>query len=405
MQTNALRNGSIIDSAVIALLISSQFLNYTLQKYGVTGILTPLIIGDGCLLLISTIIYRKGRLFINQPFIFLTAIISAFYAGSLLIPNKSTIAPVEFIAFCIIPLFIGAIAHPDYEQALKMIMWMLCFAVPAFSSFFAKANHSGRYDSMTLSTSYAVIPVIMAGIVHFLYYRHKQKLWTKILYCVSFLFLAFFIPNSYRGPFVTVFITLIIIWISKGELRKSPRKLLLAIALIVLLVVVYYNLIRILYLLQSVFSRFGISVATIEKTLILSGDVFDGRTDLYASTVKLILESPIVGHGVSMYAHYVPGVDYPHNFILQLLFDGGIILFLSFFLSVAPCYSRVLRNKDYQPKGKVAVVLLLSGTEITRALLSGNIWRILQFWLLIGIVMNNNDRILNEQRKEDRKVK
>ena len=167
----------------------------------------------------------------------------------------------------------------------------------------------------------------------------------------------------------------------------------------------------IMHMVRSIFSQFGISVAFIEKTIMIEGDLSDGRSELYSSTFNLIMGSPVIGHGISTYSHYVPGVEYPHNFVLQFLFDGGIILLVIIFAIVVPMFIKSIKNRKAdvsgetvlsllypgtgnmtdQMTGKLAVVLFLSGVEITRALLSGNIWRLIQFWLLIGIVMNEND--------------
>lgn len=384
-----------MDSIAVALLIGVNFLNLVITRLGFPGLLSPIIFFSATLCIVSIFIFRKGKIIANHRLGITLGIIVIYYVASCFIPKKTNIEPVEFIAFCIIPLLIGSIAIIDYELVLKILMLFLCTGIPVFTAVFAKANHSLQYDAMALSTSYGTAPVIISGIVHFIFYgKEKQSIFVKILYCISAVFLLYYIPNSYRGPLLSVVITFLLIWMSKGELRKSPKKFLCAIVLMAGAILIYVNFSYILIALKNITGRLGINVATIDKTLILGSDLSDGRIDLYSSALSNILESPIFGHGISTFPYYTGGIEYPHNFVLQFLFDGGIVLFFTLMLIVIPQYVRIFRNKYNQPKGKIPLIILLTGIEITRAFFSGNTWSILQFWLLLGVVLNNNDNLM-----------
>ena len=67
-------------------------------------------------------------------------------------------------------------------------------------------------------------------------------------------------------------------------------------------------------------------------------NVSNNREDLYTLSFNLIPNHPIFGHGISSFAFYT-GEVYPHNLFVQLLFDGGIVLFL---LVAIPLLSLVL---------------------------------------------------------------
>lgn len=391
MQNVALTRDRLIDSIVVAVTTSSQFINFVALKYGVEGVLTPLFVVNTALLLLSIIIRKDSRWMVNYPLMFLLLLIISFYVGSFFSYYKPTINTFDFLSFCIIPLLIGAIVRPDYELVLRLLMVVLCIAIPVFSAFFAKNNISINYNAIGLGSSYAVLPVILAGIVHYAFYRKKQGFWVYVLYLISVVFFVYFIPNSYRGPLLSAFITLILVFVATDESRKIYKKLLIVGTLIAGVVFFFTNTISLIDFCQAILSKFDLSVAAIDKTIILSEDISDGRNDIYMITINLIQDSLLFGHGISSFSYFVRGIDYPHNFILQFLFDGGIVLFAGVCILVIPNFKKSFMNKENLPHGKIAILILLAGIEINRALFSGDVWRIIQFWLLIGLLLNNND--------------
>ena len=391
--------GNTLDSIIVALMISVQYLNLVITRLGFSSMLSQLIIFDAVLLLISVFVKNRGKIILNRKLMVLVLVLLLYYGISRLIPNGSVSTPLEFCAFCIIPVLCGSLTNINYIRVFELLMGILCLGLPVIGSIFAKANHSIRYDAVALSTAYILAPMILSGVFHFVYFRKSNRTLFGLLYLVSVVFFVLYIPNSYRGPLLSMFITLVILWIDKWELRNSPRKLIIAILLILTFVIIYYNLTAIMVLIRDVFGKRGIGIAAIDKSLILGSNLSDGRLDLYEITLRYIGESPIWGHGISTYIHYVPGVEYPHNFILQLLFDGGIILLFVFCIIVFPSISKIFRNRNFEPEGRVQLVLMLSGLQFTRAFFSGNIWELVQFWLLIGIIINNMCDLRNAQNE------
>ena len=97
-----------------------------------------------------------------------------------------------------------------------------------------------------------------------------------------------------------------------------------------------------------------------------------GRDQIYHIAISMIQDSPIVGHG--LFASSIPfyGTS-PHNFFLELLIQGGILYFLSFFLIVLlPVYKKMkLFIKESAENGAIIpialypmVMLLFSGSYI-----------------------------------------
>ena len=125
----------------------------------------------------------------------------------------------------------------------------------------------------------------------------------------------------------------------------------------------------------------------INKILRMSkaGDVSNGRMYLYELTFKYFLQAPIMGHGISTFAKYTNNV-YPHNSILQLMFDGGI--FLTFFV-VGMIISRSKRNLKNTDIYGFAFYLYLFFASVPTSMLSGDIFADRVFWLYVFMLMNN----------------
>jgi O-antigen ligase len=64
------------------------------------------------------------------------------------------------------------------------------------------------------------------------------------------------------------------------------------------------------------------------------------RYDLYARAVSLILEQPLIGYGSGGTATYFNGT-YPHNIFLDVLFNGGLLLFIPFICIIFLCIKSI----------------------------------------------------------------
>ena len=132
----------------------------------------------------------------------------------------------------------------------------------------------------------------------------------------------------------------------------------------------------------------GISLNFIDKIIFMeqSGDISNGRELLYANTINEILEKPFFGWGCDQfYTHH--DLNYPHNFILQILYDGGLLLF--FILAIPLWYGlkrfwRSCSTDEYA----VFVALLFSG--LFGSLFSGNLWAGASLWLLFGSLLSKS---------------
>ena len=78
-----------------------------------------------------------------------------------------------------------------------------------------------------------------------------------------------------------------------------------------------------------------------------------GRIVIWKMSLDAILNEPILGHGV-MYVYdetvaiagtYWPTCSHTHNYILELLFRGGMVGTLFYFLSMKDCFTFIIKEK------------------------------------------------------------
>jgi O-antigen ligase len=71
-----------------------------------------------------------------------------------------------------------------------------------------------------------------------------------------------------------------------------------------------------------------------------SHDESSGRTKLWTASIEKIKQKPVFGWGVGQFSEFGPtdwlGMLHPHNFLLQLLFQGGVVSVLLSIFVVAP---------------------------------------------------------------------
>ena len=145
------------------------------------------------------------------------------------------------------------------------------------------------------------------------------------------------------------------------------------------IVIVLFMFVDILENLQAFFFSKGVSVNFINKILRLSrvGNILNGRRLDYDAALSLIPLKIIMGYGIGTFEYYT-AYPYPHNLVLQLLFDGGILLLLIVLIplfSVLPFFYRTCTKQE------LPFISFLLFTSLPASFLSGDIWRARILWL------------------------
>ncbi len=100
------------------------------------------------------------------------------------------------------------------------------------------------------------------------------------------------------------------------------------------------------------------------------------RYDIWADYLRLWLQSPVLGTGMSSEMSSPSGYPSPHSFVVELLAQGGILALTAFI---------ALLMLAWRPgPGRSDTVQALVAAAIVMSLLSGSLWINLELWLLAG---------------------
>ena len=376
----------------ITILFSSQYISTVLGIYLGSGDYFSLVMSAGVVLGIIPLMFKRDVFEVRKDFFLLILLVLFYYFGTFfLYPGRTNVSIVDFIGMCLVPCFFGGMLQPHYKQVLKNTMYLMCFSLPVINLLFAKGNGIySSYDAITMGTSYAVLPVIMAGIVHFVFFRNESSRIEKVFYLISFIYTFYFITMSYRGALVALFVTIFFSWYFTSERKNKSNAIIIVSILGILGIIVWYNFNTIIVWLSNVLDSLNIKIALIDKTLSLTetSGLMHGRIDIYKAAITGFLEKPIFGHGVASFKYFT-GIEFPHNFILEFLYDGGLILTSIILMLLISGLKRVNFITRTDSEDKFAFIVLIASISLTRTMVSAEVWRVILFWMLMGIITNN----------------
>ena len=382
----------ILGSVSLVILVGSQYINDILNLYigNDRGFFTPIIALASILGIIA--IAATRRIKVNKTVTSLVAIlVIAFVMTNILQRGKSTLSFVDFVGMCLLPIVLGAFLIIDYKLVFKGCMLLLVIAIPVYQRLFLKANIGINYDAVSMSTSYDILPVTIAGLVHFLYFRKDSKIIDKVLYIVSAIFSLSLIRMSYRGALLALVVTLILAFYFQKR-RDSLRNQLLFLTIAIVVIILLINYQAVLMGLSALLNKFGIRIAFIDKSVYLLANetTAHGRLDIYRKAIEGFWSSPMWGNGMATFQYYT-NYPFPHNFILEFLFDGGLLLSVPLIGIFITAIRRLLRRTWDAPRYRFAFVLMIGSIAITRGLISAESWRIVLLWLFLGLALNNTE--------------
>ncbi|MCF1600644.1 O-antigen ligase family protein [Tetragenococcus halophilus] len=387
-------HSQLFGSMAIAILIGAQYLNTILGLYinsSEEGYLT-LIIGIVTILSVISFIYRPNVIVnIKYPAL-LGIIIVAFLLTVSLTNGKSDLSIADFLGMCLVPLICGGVLKPDFKKVLSYCMCMIILSIPVANDLFAKSNMGQEYDAIKMNVSYAIIPIIGAGILHFFFYRKESNIFEKLLYVVLALITMMFVAMSYRGALVALMVVLFAGFMLSGNIkwRTIKRTISITLCFFIIIFLLLVDINSVLLKVSTFFHSNNINIAFIDKTSFLSstGSLLHGRLDIWQSAIQGFKESPLYGHGMATFQSYT-GYEFPHNIILQFLFDGGLLLAIPLLGYVANGIIRSFTVIRVVNKDKFVLILLLLCISLTRAMMSAEVWRIILLWLFMGMVASD----------------
>lgn len=383
---------NFIQTLVLAIFLNTRCLNWAVTKFFSLGegIMAPLYILE-ILIICVCAIWSKQKIRIPGYCIFLSFALILFYYLTCIFVHSPIVSIPYFSVFTIASFLIVHFVKVDVKLLLKATMLL-----PAFSILKVNEVFSSYVDwalKLPMDISYGYLVPIIANILYMYFYYKDEKKFQKILLIVgsiiNIIFCVYIVLFGSRGPMLCIVLLILTLYIMKsrpdGRIGINQGRLML-----VLIVgsVSFLLLIPILQMVSNGLSAYGIEIDAVQKMLQLQeedGNITNGRDGLAELAWHGFLENPILGNGLDQFAVNYPGTSYSHNFILQILYDGGIILMLL----MLPIFIKMRNVAKRFTKEELIAFFLIFYTSVPGALFSLDLWEIPILWLCFGYVFAN----------------
>lgn len=253
--------------------------------------------------------------------------------------------------------------------------------------------------TLSMGICYSMLVPVIANLVYIRYFFMQEKKLMKIallpITAINIFYLVQMTMFGSRGPVLCALLliaSLFLIFVEDSTIRiRKGRVLIIAVCV----VIVALSFTQILQVISNYLAQFDISLNVIDKFLRLdnAGDMTNGRDDIDKVAWEGIWNSPIIGHGTSQFDKYT-GLGYPHNFILQMLYDGGIVLASIVFIPIA---RSLLQKKRLISEEEFILLLCLFFASVPGALFSGDLWNSIVLWMFFGFVVAKESVYINNK--------
>ena len=314
------------------------------------------------------------------------------------VPNYSYSFALFLYCFAIGIFIIGL--DYDIKTVFTLMTVMSVLILPAYSGLFAYQWES--LNQANMGTLYAVLIWVIAGLCHFIYYRDTWRKLCYVFYIPSVVGLYSIIQFANRGAALSLITFILLVLFNQNKkdknltqraLQKKRVAIILAVILGYVVILNFNSLFTLMYdFLNKILDTMPSFFVKMNKMIALN-DISNGRIPVYEAAITGIKNNPLLGNGIESFPAYT-AYSYPHNFILQLIYEGGVFFCVIPLITIVwLCYKLLfsqIRNKDY-----IAFLILLFVQVIPRFLVSATIWKDKCFWLLIFYVFVNY-REINE---------
>lgn len=393
-QTNGASFLITLHTLFVATFFDIKSLNYALVYGGFIGegamaVLYPSIVA--CVFSVSII---RSKFVLNSitPY----ALFLILYIHLLYIITNYFIGPPHvtyslFMVLVVCSFLIPQVSEVNVRLLIKLIMCMPFFSVFRINEIF---GITGIWlNEISMDASYSFLLPIIANIVYLKFYFENEKRFTKLISLffsfINCLFLGYILTFGSRAPILSILLLFFFWYIFKkntiglGVKVQKNR----VIVLIILITFISFSGHLFITWLVSFLESYGLSISALNKIILLgdNGDVTNGRNELYNWAISGFLENPILGNGLDRFDAKYPGADYPHNFVLQALYDGGL------FLTIVLLYPIALRVKSYLNNCSIdeyAIFSVLFFASVPGALFSQDLWGNAVLWLFFGLLFS-----------------
>lgn len=299
----------------------------------------------------------------------------------------------KIIACLLIPYIVMSHKHNPL-RTLKAIVFLSLIGLP-FSSQVLARSPDGMY--MEMGSAYAAIPSIIASMTLLLAHRESIGMVTALGVIANAYYALQILQYGSRGAILCMIIAAVLL-LFKYDIFSQRRREgipLLVVAFAIIMLLLMSNIESVLIMANNTALRNGYYFAFLDKSarLLSSNSIDNGRNYIYTMAIEGFISHPLLGNGVNMF-EFNTGIQYPHNIILQLLYDGGMVMtafvMSSFFYGIYNVYK-------YFEDGEYILFVLLFCSSIPRLMVSQDMWEVVYFWALMSFLHQVSSRARNER--------
>ena len=383
----------VLASLLVALFIDTKSVNYVLgailNRDG-EGFTTPLFALIAIATIFTAVVQRSK---VNLWVWLLSAFVIGFYFYTSLSIATPRVPLPFLMGFTLMGFLLPSLVRIDTRLTLRAIM-----TIPAIGVFWLSRvlmpEEENELGLVSMMRSYAFLVPVMANILYFLLYYKTDRLGKsysfRLVSLANTIYLFKMLSSGSRGPFFCIVSLIIFHWVVKkdenGKLRWSAGKS-LTIGMVIAAVGAFFQ--DVMFGLSTLLHGFGIYLNVIDKFVrkaVENGDMSNGRALIYTTCLEEIPEKPFFGHGMDLFEYYT-GIVYPHNFILQIFYDGGLMLALLLLLPVVWYLIKKIRFGSHET---FSMTLFLLFVSVPGALMSSDLWQNERLWLFFGAMLSTS---------------
>ena len=326
----------------------------------------------------------------------LAALLLIGYGLTVVLKGWPTVSLCVFGAAVVIPLLLPQAAVPETHLLVKVTM-----LIPLPVIFLiAKMMEVTESPSFWLGMSLSFVPsVIAAMIIAVIFIRHENR-WQQIISAIGILgniiLFAYMVRYGSRGPYLAVLLMISFLpaisidrlligsWASNAFQWLRGLRFLGTYTFGILLAAFVVGLSWMFYQMDWEVSVMAKFVKAIEQ-----GDISNGRFEIWLASLRGFCAEPIWGHGIGQISRDLSYV-HPHNSVVQLLYDGGLLLLALVLIPTCCIAIRFLRlrTKSLQHIMLVVLLIFLFFISVPNSMLSGDLWSNSRVWLLVGFCLS-----------------
>lgn len=370
-----------INNWIVALLICSTCVSVVIPYQGAVVLTNVVLFGA---MIVMNFKYYSLRTY--APTIVVTTLLLVLFMINILIHSQALVTEylLHFICFGI-PLLFIPLQYVDFDKVIINVAIASIFFLPFFLTYdygYSVTDGDAGSDSGELMTaSYRALPLILAAFLASMNIGRGVWKWGFIF--LGMFYLAFLMVIGSRGAILSVLVFFVLLFISRAKSKAGKITLSgIAVILATVLITQFDKMIEWLY---DKTEALGLNILAISRLYYktMQGDNMDsGRGKLIAEALRDFVDSPLWGKGIASFHNFS---GYPHNLFVQMLQEGGLILFIPFAIIFIIGLKDLVLGDRLSTYYRILLFSFCGG--VMQLMFSNYFWTSSIFWLFVVLVL------------------